>query len=81
MKISRENWKMIAGAAVIGVAGLLMFNQIFDYVAGILRILSLIISTLLIAWLVATVLRKLSAKPKASPKHDLDAEVETPENS
>lgn len=72
---------MIAGAAVIGVAGLLMFNQIFDYVAGILRILSLIISTLLIAWLVATILRKLSAKPKASPKHDVDAEVETPENS
>ncbi len=61
MKLS-DNAKKIAGAAVILCAASLMFGNVFAYVAGIMRVLSLILTVIVVTWLVVFVMGKMRGK-------------------
>lgn len=61
MKLS-DNAKKIAGAAVILCAASLMFGNVFAYVAGLMRVLSIILTVIVLTWLAVFILGKMRGK-------------------
>lgn len=59
-----KNWKLIAGGLVIAFAASLMLREVSDYLAGVTRILTMIVSTVVVAYLVMKVWSVMSKKPK-----------------
>lgn len=67
-----KNWKLIAGGLVITFAASLMLREVFDYLAGVTRILTMIVSTAVVAYLVIKVWSVMSKKPKPAVDVDRD---------
>jgi hypothetical protein len=74
--MNKEQLKFTGGALIVLAAGAMMFNQLFSYVAGIGRMISMIVTALLIAWLITFVMVRLKGKnkgPGPNPKDSSNA--------
>jgi len=66
MQINKEKLKVIGGALIVLAAIAVMFNQVFSFAFGILRMVSMILIALTIAWLITNVMVRLRGKKKPS---------------
>ncbi len=66
MKISPDTLKKLIGGLVVLSAASLVFGHVFEYVAGLTRIISLIVTVVLVSWLIVFVGSKLKGKPSQS---------------
>ncbi len=62
MNITKQKLKIIGGAVIVLAAASLMLQPLLTYVAGLGRMISFIISAVLITYLVVTVVCKLKGK-------------------
>lgn len=76
MSMNKDQLKFVGGALVVLAAGAMMFNQLFSYVAGIGRMISMIITALLIAWLITFVMVRLKGKSKGPGPRPQDARTQ-----
>lgn len=76
MSMNKDQLKFVGGALVVLAAGAMMFNQLFSYVAGIGRMISMIITALLIAWLITFVMVRLKGKSKGPAPSPQDARTQ-----
>lgn len=65
--------KNILGGLVIMAAALLMLGHIFEYIAGLTRIISVILTVLAVTWLAVFLLSKLSGKGYKESKNGKSA--------
>lgn len=63
MKIAPDTLKKLIGGLVVLSAASLVFGHVFEYVAGLTRIISLIVTVVLVSWLIVFVGSKLKGKP------------------
>lgn len=63
MKIATDTLKKLIGGLVVLSAASLVFGHVFEYVAGLTRIISLIVTVVLVSWLIVFVGSKLKGKP------------------
>ena len=66
MQINKEKLKVIGGALIVLAAIAVMFNQVFSFAFGIVRMVSMILIALTIAWLITNVMVRLRGKKKPS---------------
>ncbi|MBA4073863.1 MAG: hypothetical protein C0508_02410 [Cyanobacteria bacterium PR.023] len=66
MQINKEKLKVIGGALIVLAAIAVMFNQVFSFAFGIMRMVSMILIALTIAWLITNVMVRLRGKKKPS---------------
>ena len=64
MNINKEKLKFIGGGLIVLAAASLMLQPLLTYVAGLGRMISFIISALLITYMIAFVIIKLKGKAK-----------------
>ncbi len=64
MQINKEKLKVIGGALIVLAAIAVMFNQVFSFAFGIVRMVSMILIALTIAWLITNVMVRLRGKKK-----------------
>ncbi|MFA6212448.1 MAG: hypothetical protein WCT03_03655 [Candidatus Obscuribacterales bacterium] len=65
MQINKEKLKVIGGALIVLAAVLVMFNQVFSFAFGIVRMATMILIALSIAWLITNAMVRLRGKKKA----------------
>lgn len=66
MQINKEKLKVIGGALIVLAAIAVMFNQVFSFAFGIVRMVSMILIALTIAWAITNVMVRLRGKKKPS---------------
>ncbi len=66
MKIAPDTMKKLIGGLVILSAASLVFGHVFEYVAGLTRIIGLIVTVVLVSWLIVFVGSKLKGKSSKS---------------
>ncbi len=66
MQINKEKLKVIGGALIVLAAVFVMFNQVFNFALGIVRMVSMILIALAIAWFITNVMVRLRGKKKPS---------------
>ncbi len=64
MQINKEKLKVIGGALIVLAAVAVMFNQVFNFAFGIVRMVSMILIALAIAWLITNAMVRLRGKKK-----------------
>jgi 4-hydroxybenzoate polyprenyltransferase len=62
MNISKEKFKLILGGIIVLAAASLMLQPLISYVAGLGRMITFIVTALLIAYLITTVIVRLKGK-------------------
>ncbi|MFA7339314.1 MAG: hypothetical protein WC028_21215 [Candidatus Obscuribacterales bacterium] len=70
MQINKEKLKVIGGALIVLAAIAVMFNQVFSFAFGILRMISMILIAVLIAYAITNVMVRLRGKRRAANNID-----------
>jgi predicted lipid-binding transport protein (Tim44 family) len=81
MQINKEKLKVIGGALIVLAAVAVMFNQVFNFAFGIVRMVSMILIALAIAWLITNAMVRLRGKKKETNTIDTrtPAQSQSPE--
>jgi predicted lipid-binding transport protein (Tim44 family) len=66
MQINKEKLKVIGGALIVLAAVAVMFNQVFSFAFGLVRMVSMILIALAIAWFITNVMVRLRGNKKPS---------------
>ena len=64
MQINKEKLKIIGGALIVLAAISVMFNQVFSFAFGIVRMVSMVLIAVTIAWLITNAMVRLRGKKK-----------------
>jgi predicted lipid-binding transport protein (Tim44 family) len=78
MQINKEKLKVIGGALIVLAAIAVMFNQVFSFAFGIVRMISMILIAVAIAYFITNVMVRLRGKRRAA--NTINA-AKNPENS
>lgn len=62
MQINKEKLKVIGGALIVLAAIAVMFNQVFSFAFGIVRMISMILIAVAIAYFITNVMVRLRGK-------------------
>ncbi|MBP9092420.1 hypothetical protein KBI23_15440 [bacterium] len=77
MHINKEKLKVIGGALIVLAAVAVMFNQVFNFAFGIVRMVSMILIALTIAWVITNAMVRLRGKKKAA--NTIETKAQSPE--
>ena len=78
MQINKEKLKVIGGALIVLAAIAVMFNQVFSFAFGIVRMVSMILIAVAIAYFITNVMVRLGGKRQAGNTIN---SAKNPENS
>jgi len=67
MNISKQKLKLIGGAVIVLAAASLMLQPLIVYIAGLGRMITFIVTALLIAYLITSVVCRLRGKKCSKP--------------
>jgi len=70
MQITKEKLKIIGGGIVVLAAASVMLGPLMTYIAGLGRMISFIVTAILIAYLITFVVKKLRGKKTTNPQNN-----------
>jgi len=76
MNISKDKLKVICGGIIVLAAASLMLQPLISYIAGLGRMITFIVTALLVAYLITTVVVRL--RGKCSTKRDTTGSADQP---
>ena len=79
MQINQEKLKVIGGALIVLAAIAVMFSQVFSFALGIVRMVSMILFALVIAYAITNVMVRLRGKKRAANKINTTTEQQSTE--